>query len=174
MICPRACFFVLALTALAPTLAGCAGWKANLQALTAMPERKERETEAVRTFEEHRDVAQLQAALDRWHQGDAAGCEARLAALVHRRPEYCDARLHLGEILFSRGQNVEAEAQLRAVLERQPMRADAHHSLGLLLDSIGKRDEAVVHLARASELEPKNEIFQQTLETVSLPSGANE
>jgi Tfp pilus assembly protein PilF len=142
--------------------AGCAGWKRNLAALTAMPERKEREAEAVRSFEQHRDTAQLQAALDRWHQGDVSGCEARLAALVERRPDFSDARLRLGEALAARGEAAKAEAQFRAVLEREPNRAEAHHAIGLLLDAVGKTEESRQHLARAVELEPENEVYQET------------
>ena len=138
---PRLHFAIAAACALLPALSGCAGWQANLRSLTAMPERKEREAEAVRSFEQHRDEAQLQAALDRWHQGDAAGCEARLAALVQRRPDYCDARLHLGEILAARGRQPKRN-RICAVLDREPNRADAHHALGLVLDAAGKADEA--------------------------------
>ena len=150
-----------------PLLTGCAGWKPNLKVPTAMPERKARESEAVREFERHRDNVQLQAAMDRWTQDDQAGCEARLASLVERRPDHVGARMRLGEILWSRGQAAGAETQFRAVLDREPNRAEAHHALGLLLDATGQREEALTHLLRAAELEPENEIYQQTCDSLT-------
>src|SRR5437016_1901863 len=66
-----ACFF-------AP---GCAGWKAKVQKPTLTDKREDRTAEAVRDFEERRDAAQLEAALDRWKHGDVATAEAMLAAI---------------------------------------------------------------------------------------------
>lgn len=146
-------------------VAGCAGWESHLIAPSVTPQRAARKTEAVRTFETHRDAAQVSAALDRWQSGDAVGCEAMLAAVVTRCPDYADARLQLGQVLWSRGDAAAAEPHLRAVLEKEPERAEAHHALGLLLDGSGRSDEARQHFSRAWELEPDNDIYRLTSES---------
>jgi Flp pilus assembly protein TadD len=144
---------------------GCAGWKGLRSAPgTVTPQREERQAETVRDFEDRRDNAQLRAALDRWQQGDAAGCEAMLTAIVKRRPDYTDARLQLGQVLLARGDAADAEVHLRAVLEQQPELAEAHHALALALDATGRSAEASQHLAKAAELEPDNEVYQLTAE----------
>jgi Flp pilus assembly protein TadD len=160
---PIACGLVTLLF-LAP---GCAGWKQYLPSTSLPEKRAEREAEAVRSFEEHRDAAQLEAALDRWKQGDAVHSEAMVAVIVNRRPDFADARLRLAEMLFARGDAAAAEPHLRSVLELNPGNAQAHHALGLLLDAASRADEARQHFAKAAELEPANEVYQLTCE--SLP-----
>ena len=145
---------------------GCAGWKHTLQPPTMAETREERAIDAVRSFEERRDSAQLEAALDRWKQGDVSRAEAMLSALVNRRPDYADARVHLAEVLWSRN-DAAAEEHLRAVLETNTQRADAHHALGLVLDGTGRSEEARQHLNKAAELEPQNEIYQATSESLA-------
>ena len=56
------------LTYLLAAVTGCAGWKQKVQPATVTATREDRAAEAVRTFEEHRDAAQLGAALDRWNR----------------------------------------------------------------------------------------------------------
>jgi Tfp pilus assembly protein PilF len=146
--------------------AGCAGWKPKVKKSDLTDNREERAAEAVRSFEERRDAAQLSAALDRWKQGDLAMAEASLAAIIRRRPDYNEARMRLAEILWSRG-DIAAELQLRAVLETEPNRAEAHQALGLLLDGVGRPDEARQHLAKAAELEPDNEIYRTTRDSLA-------
>jgi Flp pilus assembly protein TadD len=146
---------------------GCAGWKQYLPSPSVNEKRAEREAEAVRSFEEHRDAAQLEAALDRWKQGDAVRSEAMVLVIVNRRPDFADARLRLAEMLFARGDMTAAEPHLRSVLERNAGNAQAHHALGLLLDASSRGDEAREHFVKASELEPDNEVYRLTCE--SLP-----
>lgn len=147
--------------------AGCAGWKQKVHKPTLTEKREDRAAEAVRDFDERRDVVQLDAALDRWKQGDVAAAEAMLAAIIKRRPECTDARMRLAEILWSRA-DTSAESHLRAVLEAQPNRAEAHHALGLVLDGSGRPDEARYHLVKAAELEPDNEIYRTTRESLAV------
>src|SRR3954451_5142116 len=99
----------LALAIFLLSLPGCAGWKNYLQLPKPGPSREERAAEAVKSFEEHRDTAQLEAALDRWNQGDAARAEAMLTVIVNRRPDHVEARMRLGEMLWSRGDAAAAE-----------------------------------------------------------------
>jgi Flp pilus assembly protein TadD len=151
-------------------LCGCAGWKTNLVAPPVTPKRLERKSDAVQAFEARRDAAALEAALDRWQSGDAAGCEARLRAILQRRPDDVEARLRLGEVLAARGDLPAAERELRAVLETQPERAEARHALGLLLVAAGRVDEARPQLVRAAELEPANDIYRASLESLAARS----
>jgi len=145
---------------------GCAGWKQKVKKPELTEDREARAESAVRDFEKRRDAAQLSAALDRWKQGDGAAAEAALAAIIRRRPECVDARLRLAEILWSRS-DIAAEPHLRAVLKAEPTRAEAHHALGLLLDGTGRADEAREHLTKAAELEPDNEIYRTTCESLA-------
>jgi Tfp pilus assembly protein PilF len=128
--------------------------------VTLSDARHERHATAVLAFEQQRNQAQLQAALVRWQQGDVAGCESRLRNLVQRRPEFCDARVHLAELAWSCENAVEAEAEYRAALALAPQRADLHHALGLVLESTGRWPEAQTHLAQAAALEPQNELYR--------------
>jgi len=148
-------------------MTGCAGWKQTLQPKTAIETREERAKEALQDFEERRDAAQLEAALDRWKQGDAGRAEAMLSAIVNRRPDYVEARVLLAEVLWSRN-DASAEQQLRTVLELQPNRADAHHALGLVLDGTERAEEARQHLSKAAELEPANDVYRETSESLAV------
>jgi tetratricopeptide (TPR) repeat protein len=147
---------------------GCAGFKNYFQPAKPGQSREERAAEAVKSFEERRDAVQIEAALDRFNQGDAARAEAMLSGVVNRRPDNAEARMRLGEVLWSRGDAAEAEPHFRSVLNLTPNRADAHHALGLLLDATGRSDEARQHLLKALELEPQNPIFLQTCDSLAL------
>jgi Flp pilus assembly protein TadD len=155
----------LVILGLISSVAGCAGWESRLVPPPVTPQREARKSDAVRTFETHRDAAQVSAALDRWRSGDAKGCEAMLASVVARVPGYADARLQLGQVLWSRGDAPAAEPHLRAVVEAQPDRAEAHHALGLLLDGTDRADEARQHHVRALEIEPDNEVYRLTCDS---------
>ena len=159
---------VLLVALLASAGSGCAGWR-QASSPDVARQRHAREREAVREFESHRDEAQLQAALDRWSQGDAAGCETRLRALLARHPDDNEVRLRLADVLWSR-EAPEAEAELRQVLAAQPERAEAHHLLGMMLAEQQRLGEARVHLAKACELDPTCEVYLGTYE--SLPVGS--
>ena len=143
-------------------LAGCATWQQRMERATSAPDREARAAEAVREFEQHRDAAQYQAALDRCRQGDVARAEALLTALVARRPEQIESRLRLAEILASRG-DPAAETHFQTILAAQPNHAEAHHAFGLFLDATGRQELAEQHLEKAAQLHPQNEIFRATL-----------
>lgn len=139
-------------------LTGCAGWRAQLAPQpTVADDREARQSAAVQSFEQHRDAMQLQAAIDRFNQGDYSGCESRLATLVERRPDFVPARLRLAEIIWSRGDAASAEQHYQMVLSRYPDLAEAHLGLGMLLEAEGRFEEAAVHLARAAEIDPSLE-----------------
>ena len=143
---------------------GCAGWQQQLtpSQSKAEPTRQARASDAIKEFEQRRDAAQYQAALDRCRQGDLLRAESLLSSLVGRQPEFYEARLRLAELLSARG-DPAAEAHFQAVLAAQPARAEAHHAFGLFLNSQGRSAAARDHLAQATSLDPQNEIFKITL-----------
>lgn len=150
----------------AATCSGCAAWREQLQSPSIEEQRQQRRAEAVHSFEQHRDEAQLQAALDRWSQGDAAGCEARLRGLLARQPQSTEIRLRLAELLWSKGDAAQAEAELNQILAAAPGHAESHHVLGMLLAEQNRLNESRTHLARAVELDPSSDIFRETRDSV--------
>jgi Flp pilus assembly protein TadD len=49
----------------------------------------------------------------------------------------------------------------------QPDRAEAYHALGLVLVGTGRGDEARQHFVRAAELEPANEVYCLTRDSLA-------
>lgn len=141
-------------------LSGCASWKQTAKSDSVSESRQKRHDAAIRSFEEQRDRAQLSAALDRWQQGDIAGCESRVRAILARRPADVDAHVLLAELAFSCDNPAEAEAEYRSALQLAPNRADLHHALAIVLDATGRRQEAGTHFARAAELEPASDLYR--------------
>lgn len=124
----------------------------------------ERKTEAVTQFETQRDQAQLQAALNRWKEGNVTACERALSILVERRPEFVDARVQYAELLIAKENPAAAEHQLRTALRLAPDRADIHHSLAMALNAGGNFAEAAGHFRKAAELEPDSPVYQMALD----------
>jgi predicted Zn-dependent protease len=113
----------------------------------------------IESAERRREKMQYQAAVSRWNEGEAAGCQRLLMALLGRRADFRDARRLLADVCLARHDLPEAELHLRILLEQDPNDAQTHHSLGLLLEESGRRDEALFHLDRAAGLEPANELY---------------
>ncbi|MDX1947422.1 MAG: hypothetical protein SFU86_18620 [Pirellulaceae bacterium] len=143
---------------------GCATAKLRLSKFSPPPEvskeRVARHEEAIQSFEQHRDNAQLQAALDRWQQNDLGGCEARLRALFARRPDFVEARLRLAELAWSCDDLAEAQQQYEAAAKLAPDRADIAHALGLVHEAQGDAEQSQIQLARARELAPSDERYR--------------
>lgn len=118
------------------------------------PRRQERKEEAVAAFEAHRQAAQLQAALDRFREGNEAACYTQLAELVEQYPQNGDARLQLAELHLLRGELAPAEEQIRAALALSPQRAELHDCLGRILEASSRSDESAAAFAQAEHLEP--------------------
>jgi Tfp pilus assembly protein PilF len=156
----RYCLTLMAL-ATAAALCGCRGsFPLAIPTGGVTAERQERSGQAIQQFEQYRDAAQLEAALDRWQQNDIAGCETRLRTLIVRRPDFLAARLRLAELAWSFGDAAEAETQYRAALGLAADRPDIHHALGLVLEATGRVDEAHVHFVRAAEIAPDDEVLE--------------
>lgn len=129
----------------------------------AAPLSDESKAAALASFETQRDAAQLQAALNRWKEGNPAACERALASLVAKRPQFVEARVQYAELLLSGNYLSAAEFQLREALRLAPDRADAHHSLAIVLEAANS-PEATEHFRRAAELEPENPVYQFAVE----------
>lgn len=151
----------LVLLATALCCSGCASWRGAHP--TSAPEtatREARHAQAVQAFEEQRDRAEFEAAIDRWNQGDIAGCESRLRDILARRPSDLEAHVLLAELAWSFNNAAEAEAEYRSALNLAPDRADLEHALALVLEATGRSPEAAPHFARASQLDPQNGLYR--------------
>jgi Tfp pilus assembly protein PilF len=152
---------LIALTVVAAAPPGCTTLSNLKRELAEQPpRRKQRQEQAVASFEAQRDAAQLQAALNRWNEGNQAACEQILASLVERKPQYVDARLQLAELQLFRGQIEPAEQQLRAALAIAPQRADLHDCLARVLEASARDSEALAHFQKAAELAPDKELYR--------------
>jgi len=146
-------------TALA--LAGCTSWRsARSTGSPVTVTREARHTQAVQAFEEQRDRAERQAAMDRWSQGDITGCDVRLRAILARRPSDIEAHVRLAELAWSMNNAAEAEAEYLAALCLAPDRADVEHALALLLEATGRTADASPHFIRAAQLDPRNDLYR--------------
>ncbi len=65
-----------------------------------------------------------------------------------------DARLHLAEVLYQRGQNEQALDCLDVVLARHPDSAEAHLLRGFVLGEMGRHDAAIASAQIAAQLNP--------------------
>jgi Tfp pilus assembly protein PilF len=153
--------FSIALVASLAAAPGCANWPGRTRSTGSVSQsRDERRAAAVEAFEEQRDRAQLEAALDCFGRGDVAGCEARLRSLVARHPQDAEIHARLAELAWACGDHARAEAAYRSAIALAPERADLEHALGMLLFSAGRDADAAPHLARAGELDPACELYR--------------
>ncbi|HEY0930250.1 MAG TPA: tetratricopeptide repeat protein [Gemmatimonas sp.] len=84
-----------------------------------------------------------------------------------------DARLHLAEVLYQRGQNEQSLDVLDQLLAESPRHADAHLLRGFLLGDMGHHEQALQATRRAAELNPALETVQSDLsiDTGTSPLG---
>jgi Tfp pilus assembly protein PilF len=142
---------------------GCAAWKpplGNAPAGQVADTGASRHAAAVQAFEEQRDRALLDAAIDRWNQGDIAGCESRLRTVLSRRPSDIKAHVLLAELAWSQNDPAVAEAEYLAAIQLAPDRPDLEHALALILEATGRLPEAASHRTRAASLDPRNELYR--------------
>jgi predicted Zn-dependent protease len=162
---PRHTLFVIAGCLAAAWCCGCVTTKPpTLVKGNVPPLNPARKAEVVTQFETQRDQAQLQAAMNRWKEGNITACERALAILVERRPEFVDARVQYAELLIAKENPAAAEHQLRTALRLAPERADIHHSLAMALNAGGNSAEAAGHFRKAAELEPESPVYQMALD----------
>jgi tetratricopeptide (TPR) repeat protein len=124
----------------------------------------EHKAESIALFESQRDTAQLQAALNRWKEGNTAACERALASLVEQRPRFVEARVQYAELFLSQNNPAAAEHQLREAIGLAPGRADIHHSLAMALEAGGNSAAAAEHFRKAVELDPESPVYRMAVE----------
>lgn len=87
---------------------------------------------------------------------------AMLRNLLRDHPQYTDASVLLGRILFWTGSNMEAEQILRSIIDREPGRADAWAGLASGLLGLRRYDDALEVSTAAIALHPADtEIMRQ-------------
>lgn len=133
-------------------------------------QREARGKQAIAQFEQKRDAAQLEAATERYQQGDLPGCRQLLAPLLERNPKLLAARLLSAHLYRDQEEPAAAERELRQALEEFPTAAAVHYELALLLDDRGRAADALTHFRRAAELEPENELYQLSLQALRGPA----
>ncbi len=74
---------------------------------------------------------------------------------IELRPEWVEARLNLGTLLFEEGQMEQAEAEFRRAVEVGPRSPLARYNLAAALDELGRSQEAREHLLEALRLSPR-------------------
>lgn len=74
-----------------------------------------------------------------------------------------NARLHLAEVLYQRGQNDQALVVLEQLLVEHPDHADAHLLRGFVLGDMGHHEAAIAASRRAAQLNPALEALQGDL-----------
>jgi Tfp pilus assembly protein PilF len=122
-----------AVALLGMALGGCASWQQLVQSSPGVSQkREERSQQVVQEFEAQRTKAQLSAALDRWQQGDIAGCESRLRTILAREPNHLEARLRLAELAWSCDDYEAAKAEYRQALAQSPGNQEIREALQLL------------------------------------------
>jgi hypothetical protein len=104
--------------------------------------RQQRTEEVVREFESKRDLAELQAALAHWKQGDVQACEQGLQRLLKRNPGHREARLLMAEVRRA---------------DNPPQAAFNQVEQSLLPDAAGEDNSTLDYYERAAELESDSE-----------------
>ena len=146
---------ILALTA------GCAGLPLAKSILgnDIAEKRRQRNKEAIRDFETHRDQAVYEAALARWEQNDSKGCREDLNRLLARNPSNIDAQLLLADVNLLDKRPQDALKHVDDALSAKPGNARALYTKGLILDAMGQSTGAIVYYEQAARAEPENEIY---------------
>ena len=134
---------VLWIWALLASAAGCAVLDLpDLPVADIAQKRQQRTEEVVREFESKRDLAELQAALAHWKQGDVEACEQGLQRLLKRNPDHHEARLLMAEVRLADNPPQTAFNQV----EQPP-----------LPDADGEDNSTLDYYERVAELESDSE-----------------
>lgn len=123
--------------------------------------RQQRTEEVVREFESKRDLAEMQAALAHWKQGDVEACEEGLRRLLERNPDHREARLLMAKVRLA--DNPPRAAFNR--VERPP-----------LPDAAGEDNSTLDYYERVAGLEPDSEpdtVGRQTAPQAAEQAGAS-
>lgn len=87
------------------------------------------------------------------------------------QPEHYEARVNLGNVLYSQGKFEEAATQYQKAIQINPNNPGARSNLGNLLGEMGKYDEAAASYQAAIQLDPDFTIAYQNLGNLRLTQG---
>jgi len=130
------------------------------------PKLKQRNEEAVRSFERQRDAAEFEAARNRWlHQNDPKGCREVLERLLARNPQHRDARLLLADLLLTENDAPAAYTHAKKALDEWPNDPQVQYTMATVLDALGRTSDALGYYERASKMAPSNEAYRAAYES---------
>lgn len=112
-----------------------------------------------------KSVASRQSGVDEYNDGDFAGAELTLAAVVAENPDDQEARKTLALALAAQGKNDKAIQQYSKVIAAQ---GDDHvtlYRLALLERLVGKPKDALAHLQKAIELQQDDSYVDELART---------
>lgn len=107
-------------------------------------------------------------------EGDPATYPEAIRAyrrLLEKQPEWVEANINLGTLLYEQGEHPEAAQCYRRAIDIEPDNALAHFNLGSVLDELGQLKEAGKHLRCALSLKPDYADAQFNLACVSEKLG---
>jgi tetratricopeptide (TPR) repeat protein len=154
-------------------LNGCAAVKLPKPTGDIHPKRHRQHGDAVRQFEQRRDVAQYQAAMACWRMGDVVGCRGALEELARRSPCHLETRLALVDLYLFIDDHEGARLQAEQAAALAPQDARACHALGQALEAMGDFAGAGTQYERAIALDDKNEIYHLNLENLTAAAVAS-
>ncbi len=155
----------------AAAVSGCASMKAFVPPEDVSEERRQRSEAAARRFGRRHDAAQFADAQARYRAGDFRGCAQVVERLLARNADHREARLLMAEVLLAEDRPGEAVAHLETTLADHPSDARVHHLMGLALDAMGQQADALVYYERAARLQPNDEVYTASYETLAAESG---
>jgi tetratricopeptide (TPR) repeat protein len=94
---------------------------------------------------------------------DLDGAQRHLETAVALDESHAGARLHLGNVLCSRGDVATAVPQYEKALVIDPNNAEAHQNLGIALQRLGQFESALSHHEKALAISPKSAVVHVSL-----------
>jgi predicted Zn-dependent protease len=122
---------------------------------------------AIQAYESQRADALYLAACSRWEEDNLEACEKTLQQLLALQPTHKLGRLMLADLFAATDRLPQAERELTGLLRNAPNDPQIHHSLGLFFETVGEKEKALQHLKKSTELEPSNELYALSHETLS-------
>jgi tetratricopeptide (TPR) repeat protein len=102
--------------------------------------------------------------------GDFEKAAFHARSALDLKPGYSEARLLLGELMYSSGSYDQAIALMREAVARDRKNGLAWYTLGMAQDEAGKRSDAIYSLKTAAGLRPDDEVTRIALELVVTDS----
>jgi len=118
------------------------------------------------------EIAQTgRIALERHRAGDLATAQALYRQILAADPNHAGALMHLGMLLYQKGENEQAHELLRRAVERSADSAAVQTTYGNVLRVLGRFEESIAAHRRAVQIDPNNAIVWNNLATALSSSG---